>query len=168
MSIIVNVIPEMSESVSYCKPSVISIMRKLANGETCSPAETCFAKEYVKEYERKAEIRRSIREFEKEDRINEICYYLLNCVGSKEVNVGDSVTVLSVQSGLDNYIDNSGNTYNERRRENENAKRVYTRPLIQKALDKLVNDGYMTTSIKFIYGYSNKVKIYTFTENCAE
>lgn len=168
MSIVVNVIPEMSESASLYRPSVISIMRKLANGEPCSPAEIHFSKEYVKEYERKAEIRRSIREFEKEDRINEICYYLLNSVNSKDVNVGDSVTVLSVQSGLDNFIDNYGNTYNERRRENSNAKRIYTRPLIQKALDNLVNDGYMTTSIKFVSEYSNKVKIYTFTEKCAE
>lgn len=95
-----------------------------------------------------------------QDRIRE---YLYN-----NTQIGDIVTVLSVQSGLDDYDDFQGMaSYNKRRKYNPNAKRDYTRPKIQKALDSLVEDGFFSTSIEYVVGYNNKVRVYTRIANNA-
>lgn len=158
MAITVKLAPVVNSAVNaYVLPSTISIMRKIADGVYGTESEQTYARSYVEHYEQKAEKKRACRE-----RMNQLIHDRIREYLYNNTQIGDIVTVLSVQSGLDDYGDFQGMAnYNERRGYSPNAKRDYTRPKIQKALDSLVEDGFFSTSIENVVGYNNKVRVYT-------
>lgn len=158
MAITVELVPVVNSTVNACVlPSTISIMRKIADGVYGTESEQAYARSYVEHYEQRAEKKRICRE-----RMNQLIHDRIREYLYNNTQIGDIVTVLSVQSGLDDYGDFQGMaSYNERCKYSLNAKRDYTRPKIQKALDSLVEDGFFSTSIENVVGYNNKVRVYT-------